>query len=59
VTPASAGVTAAQRSTAIFGDRQRVVTVRAEVSRLRRVIGALVATNLYRRADGVALSVID
>jgi hypothetical protein len=59
VTPIPAGVTAAQLSTAIFGDGQHVVTVRAEVSRLRRVIGALVATNPYGLADGVALSVID
>jgi hypothetical protein len=34
-----------------------VVTVRAEISRLRRAIGALVATNPYRLADGVVLKV--
>ena len=33
------------------------MTVRAEVSRLRRVLGALVATKPYRLADGVTLSV--
>jgi hypothetical protein len=33
------------------------VTVRAEVSRLRKVIGGLVTTNPYRLADGVRLSV--
>lgn len=30
-------------------------SVRAEISRLRRAIGALVATNPYRLADGVVL----
>ena len=36
------GMTAAQLSTALFGDEQHCVTVRAEVSRLRRAIGGLV-----------------
>jgi hypothetical protein len=52
------GMTAAQLSTALFGDEEHCVTVRAEVSRLRRVIGGLVATNPYRLADGVRLSVV-
>jgi hypothetical protein len=52
------GMTAAQLSTALFGDQEHCVTVRAEVSRLRRVIGGLVTTNPYRLADGVALSVV-
>jgi hypothetical protein len=34
------------------------VTVRAEVSRLRKVIGGLVTTNPYRLADGVRLAVL-
>jgi len=51
------GLSAAQLSRAVFGDAGHVVTVRAEVSRLRRVIGALVATNPYRLADGVTLTV--
>jgi hypothetical protein len=52
------GMTAAQLSTALFGDDQHCVTVRAEVSRLRRAIGGLVTTNPYRLADGVTLSVV-
>ena len=44
-------------SAAVYGDAEHVVTVRAEVSRLRRVIGALVATHPYRLADGVTLTV--
>ncbi|MCL2543880.1 MAG: GAF domain-containing protein [Nocardioidaceae bacterium] len=51
------GLTAASLSRAVFGDAEHVVTVRAEVSRLRRVIGALVATNPYRLADSVTLTV--
>jgi hypothetical protein len=50
------GLTAAALSTRVFGDAAHVVTVRAEVSRLRRVVGALVATNPYRLADGVLLT---
>jgi hypothetical protein len=53
-----AGLTAGQLSTALFGDADHAVTVRAEFSRLRRVIGALVETSPYRLADGVALSVV-
>jgi hypothetical protein len=52
------GMTAALLSRALFGDEEHCVTVRAEVSRLRRVIGGLVSTNPYRLADGVALSVV-
>jgi hypothetical protein len=52
------GMTAAQLSTALFGDEEHCVTVRAEVSRLRKVIGGLVSTNPYRLADGVTLSVV-
>jgi len=52
------GMTAARLSTALFGDEEHCVTVRAEVSRLRRVIGGLVTTNPYRLADGVVLSVV-
>jgi hypothetical protein len=52
----SAGLTAAALSTAVYGDADHVVTARAEVSRLRRVVGALVDTNPYRLADGVRLT---
>jgi hypothetical protein len=51
-------MTAAQLSTALFGDQEHCVTVRAEVSRLRRVIGGLVTTNPYRLATGVTLTVV-
>ncbi|WP_250034786.1 GAF domain-containing protein [Paractinoplanes maris] len=52
------GLTAGRLSRLLFGDADHVVTVRAEVSRLRRTIGALVATNPYRLAPGVALDLI-
>jgi len=51
------GLTAAELSTRVYGDAAHLVTVRAEVSRLRRVVGALVATHPYRLADGVDLEV--
>lgn len=53
------GLTAAALSVALFGDADHLVTVRAEVSRLRRVVGALVDTGPYRLAAGVRLSVAD
>jgi hypothetical protein len=53
-----AGLTAARLSTALFGDDEHCVTARAEVSRLRRAVGGLVATNPYRLADGVTLTVV-
>ncbi len=52
------GLTAAELSTALFGDQEHCVTVRAEVSRLRKAIGGLVTTNPYRLADGVRLAVL-
>jgi hypothetical protein len=52
------GLTAPELSRALFGDADHVVTVRAEVSRLRRAVGALVETNPYRLSDDVALSVL-
>ena len=56
-TAGGAGRTAAELSTALYGDSAHIVTVRAEVSRLRRVVGALVTTNPYRITDGVRLTV--
>lgn len=53
------GLSAGRLSRALYGDDQHVVTVRAEISRLRRAIGALVATNPYRLADGVVLDLGD
>ena len=52
------GLSAARLSTALFGDEQHCVTVRAETSRLRKVLGGLVTTNPYRLADGVRLFVL-
>jgi hypothetical protein len=54
-----AGLTAADLSARVYGDAAHVVTIRAEVSRLRRVIGALIATNPYRLAAEVELRIID
>jgi hypothetical protein len=53
----AAGLSADRLSRALYGDDQHVVTVRAEVSRLRRAIGALVSTNPYRLAPGVSFDV--
>lgn len=49
------GMSAARLSRALFGDDEHLVSVRAEVSRLRRVVGALVGTAPYRVADGIRL----
>jgi hypothetical protein len=43
---------------ALFGDDEHCVTVRAEMSRLRRAVGGLVTTNPYRLTDGVVLTVV-
>ncbi|WP_368396505.1 GAF domain-containing protein [Streptomyces sclerotialus] len=51
-----AGLTAAALSRSMFGDPGHLVTVRAEVSRLRRLLGAVVATRPYRLAEGVRLT---
>ncbi len=52
------GLTAAELAGALFDDPARTVTVRAEVSRLRRAIGPLLATRPYRLADGVSVEVV-
>lgn len=55
VTSAGAqGVSASDLSQILYGDADHLVTVRAEVSRLRRSIGALLATRPYRWAEGVS-----
>lgn len=51
----ASGCSAAQLSRALFADEEHQVTVRAEVSRLRRVVGGLVTTGPYRIADDVHL----
>jgi hypothetical protein len=53
-----AGLTAAQLSTALFGDGDHLVTARAEVSRLRRAVGGLVLTSPYRLAPDLTLRVV-
>jgi len=52
------GASAGLLSRQLYGDAEHQVTVRAEISRMRRTLGALVATNPYRLADGVSLSVV-
>ncbi|NKY18957.1 GAF domain-containing protein [Tsukamurella spumae] len=52
------GHTAAQLALSLFGDASRVVTVRAEISRLRRVLSGLIAAQPYRFADGVTVEVL-
>lgn len=48
-----AGIGASALSLKLYGDADHQVTVRAEVSRLRRSVGALIATQPYRWAEGV------
>ncbi|MCF8604458.1 GAF domain-containing protein [Gordonia sp. HY442] len=50
-----AGMSAAELAAAIFGDASRTVTVRAEMSRLRRTFGGLLATGPYRFAKEVTV----
>ncbi|MEV6109912.1 GAF domain-containing protein [Streptomyces sp. NPDC051940] len=51
------GLSAAQLSTQLFGDPTRTVTVRAEMSRLRRTFATVVGSRPYRFSDGVEVSV--
>lgn len=44
-------------STALYGDREHLVTVRAEMSRLRRTLGGLLQARPYRIAPDVAVEV--
>jgi GAF domain-containing protein len=50
---APAGLSATELSRHLFGDDDHQVTVRAEISRLRRVLGPLVSTAPYRISTGV------
>ncbi|MGV9714110.1 GAF domain-containing protein [Gordonia sp. NPDC003424] len=54
-----AGCSAAEMSKHLFGVDDRTITVRAEVSRLRKHLGGLLAANPYRYADGVTVRVAD
>ncbi|MFJ3215821.1 GAF domain-containing protein [Kitasatospora sp. NPDC086801] len=51
------GSTAAQLAEALFGDAGRTVTVRAELSRLRRYLGGLLAHRPYRITESVLVTV--
>jgi hypothetical protein len=53
----TAGLDAGALSTALYGDRDHLVTVRAEMSRLRRGLGGLLLARPYRIADEVAVHV--
>ncbi|MFH8366734.1 GAF domain-containing protein [Streptomyces sp. NPDC018031] len=52
------GLGAAQLAGGLFGDPARAVTVRAEMSRLRRTLGGVLAHRPYRYADGVVVEVV-
>ncbi|GFN00107.1 helix-turn-helix domain-containing protein [Streptomyces fulvorobeus] len=52
------GRTAAELARDIFGDATRTVTVRAEISRLRRHLAEVLAHRPYRFGDGVEVEVI-
>jgi hypothetical protein len=49
----AAGLDAGALSTALYGDREHLVTVRAEMSRLRRSLGGLLLARPYRIAPEV------
>ncbi|MDX6355236.1 MAG: hypothetical protein QOF98_2139, partial [Streptomyces sp.] len=53
-----AGRTAAELAADLFGDASRAVTVRAELSRLRRNLSGILAHRPYRFADGVEVELI-
>ncbi|KUJ70951.1 diguanylate cyclase [Streptomyces albus subsp. albus] len=52
------GRSAGQLAADLFGDPGRTVTVRAEMSRLRRTMGGVLAHRPYRFADGVRVEVV-
>ncbi|WP_280232252.1 GAF domain-containing protein [Nocardia cyriacigeorgica] len=53
----SRGLTVAELSRAIYGDPDHAVAVRAELSRLRRVLGSIIESRPYRLEPSVRLSV--
>jgi hypothetical protein len=53
-----AGRTAAQLAGDLFGDPSRTVTVRAEMSRLRRTLAGVLAHRPYRFAEGVEVELL-
>jgi hypothetical protein len=54
-----AGMNAAELSRALYGDGGHLVTVRAELSRLRRALGGVISARPYRIADGIDVVVPD
>lgn len=53
-----AGLSAAELSRRVYGDTQHVVAVRAEVSRLRRTLGGIVASQPYRISPAVEMTLV-
>ncbi|GAA3293970.1 hypothetical protein GCM10020295_17300 [Streptomyces cinereospinus] len=53
-----AGRTAAQLAADVFGDPRRTVTVRAEMSRVRRYLGGLLEHRPYRFCDAAEIEVV-
>lgn len=52
------GLSAASLSRRIYGDAEHVVAIRAEVSRLRRTLGGIVASQPYRISPSVEMTVV-
>ncbi|MBV7695841.1 GAF domain-containing protein [Streptomyces sp. TRM70350] len=52
------GRTAAQLAADVFGDPRRTVTVRAEMSRVRRYLGSFLEHRPYRFRDGAEIEVV-
>ena len=55
----AAGLDAGALSAALYGDRDHLVTVRAEMSRLRRSLGGLLLARPYRIAPEVEVVLPD
>jgi len=53
------GVTAEQLALELYGERGKAVTVRAELSRLRRHLGGVLRTRPYRLAGGVRADLLE
>ncbi len=53
------GLSAAAMSEQLFGTDDRTVTVRAEMSRLRKSLGGVLGANPYRFAAGVDITTLD
>lgn len=54
-----AGRTAAQLAADLFGDASRTVTVRAELSRLRRTLAGVLSHRPYRFTDGLEVHLLE